>query len=63
MKEAAGCTKDCFLFDAFDYPESVIGVDDLVADLECHISLVAGRVGRTGLLPGTALASIAHLPH
>jgi hypothetical protein len=41
----------------------MVRVDDLVADLECHVSPVAGRrMGRTGLEPGTAFTSIAHLP-
>jgi hypothetical protein len=63
MKEPAGCTKNRLLFDPFDDAKTVVRVDDLVADLECHVSPVAGSGGRTGVAPGTALTSIDHMPH
>ena len=44
MKEAACGTKNGFFFDPFDDTEPVVRVDDLVADLECHVSPVAGRL-------------------
>jgi hypothetical protein len=43
VKEAAGGAKNGFFFDAFDDTEPMVRVDDLVADLECHVSPVAGR--------------------
>src|SRR5207237_8315696 len=43
VKEAAGGRKNGFFFDTFNDPEPVVRVDDLVADLECHVSPVAGR--------------------
>jgi hypothetical protein len=42
MKEAAGGTENCFLFDPFNDAESMIRVDDLVTELECHVSPVEG---------------------
>ena len=42
MKEAAGCTENGFLFNPFDDAESMVRVDDLVTDLECHVSPVEG---------------------
>jgi len=42
MKEAARRTQNGFFFDAFDDAESVIRVDDLVTELKCHVSPVAG---------------------
>ena len=36
MIEAAGRAEDGLLFDALDDAETVIRVDDLVADLKCH---------------------------
>ena len=44
MKKSAGRSKNGFFFDAFYDAEPVVRVDDLVADLECHISPVAGRL-------------------
>ena len=44
VKEPAGRTKNGFFFDPFDDTEPVVRVDDLVADLECHVSPVAGRL-------------------
>jgi hypothetical protein len=44
MKETAGSTQNSFLFDPFDDAETMVRVDDLVADLECHVSPVAGSV-------------------
>jgi hypothetical protein len=38
MIEAAGGAEDCFGFDALNDAESVIWVNDLVTNLECHIS-------------------------
>jgi len=43
VKESARSAKNGFLFDAFNDAEPMVRVDDLVADLECHVSLVAGR--------------------
>ena len=37
VKKSAGGTENRFLFDALDDPEPVIWVDDLVADLKCHV--------------------------
>jgi hypothetical protein len=60
VKESAGGAKNGFFFDPFDDAESVVRVDDLVADLECHVSPAAAIVGgRTGVVPGTAPMSIA----
>src|SRR5262249_16150644 len=36
--EAAGSAEDGFLFDSFDDPETMVRVDDLVADFKCHES-------------------------
>src|SRR5437870_13851487 len=36
MVETAGRTENGFLFDAFDDPETMIRVNDLVADFKCH---------------------------
>jgi hypothetical protein len=36
MIEAAGGTEDGLLFDTRNDPEPLVGVNDLVADLECH---------------------------
>jgi hypothetical protein len=41
MVEAAGCTEDGLGFDALYYAESVIWVNDLVTNLECHTSPTA----------------------
>src|SRR5262249_30551936 len=38
MIETAGGTKNGFFFDALDDPETMIRVNDLVADFECHES-------------------------
>mgnify|MGYP003350153633 CR=1 FL=1 len=42
VKETAGGTQDGLLFDPFDDPETMVRVDDLVTNLECHASPVAG---------------------
>ena len=42
VEKAAGGPQNGFLFDALDDPEPMIRVNDLVADLECHVSPVAG---------------------
>ena len=34
--ETAGSAEDGFFFDAFDDPETMIRVNDLVSDLKCH---------------------------
>src|SRR5262249_41739869 len=45
--EPAGRAENGFSFDALNYAESVIWVNDLVANLECHTSPTAkGRSGR-----------------
>ena len=44
VEKSAGGTQDGFFFDTFDDTEPVIRVDDLVADLESHVSPVAGRL-------------------
>ena len=44
MEETERLTKNGFLFDPFNDTEPVVRVDDLVADLECHVSPVAGRL-------------------
>src|ERR1051325_1198971 len=63
VKKTARRTENSFFFDAFNDTEPMVRVDDLVADLECHVSPVAGRrMGRSGIEPGTAFLSIAHLP-
>src|SRR5947199_272288 len=36
MIEAAGSSENSFVFDAFDDAETVIRVNDLVADFKCH---------------------------
>jgi hypothetical protein len=41
MVEAAGGAEDCFGFDALNDAESVIWVNDLVTNLECHMSPTA----------------------
>jgi hypothetical protein len=53
VKKTARRTENSFFFDAFNDTEPMVRVDDLVADLECHVSPVAGRrMGRTGLGTG-----------
>ncbi len=47
--EPARSAEDGFLFDALDDAETVIRVDDLVTDLECHVSPVRGRVKSGGV--------------
>ena len=42
MKKAAGGAKNGFFFDTFNDAESMIRVDDLVTELECHVSPVEG---------------------
>jgi hypothetical protein len=44
VKETARGAQNSFFFDPFDDAESVVRVDDLVADLECHVSPVEGRL-------------------
>ena len=39
--KTAGCTENCFGFDALNDAESVIWVNDLVTNLECHTSPTA----------------------
>src|SRR5262245_3684434 len=34
--EAAGRSKNGFLFDSFDNAQTMVRVDDLVSDLKCH---------------------------
>ena len=77
VKETAGGAQNCFFFNAFDDTEPVVRVDDLVADLKCHVSPVAGRLwkdrsrghsARSGRpesrrAPEAAPTSIAHMPH
>src|SRR5204863_730461 len=36
MVEPAGGTEDGFVFDSLDDPESMVRVNDLVADFKCH---------------------------
>jgi hypothetical protein len=43
MKEAERLTENGFLFHPLHDAEPMVWVDDLVADLECHVSPVAGR--------------------
>src|SRR6185436_2367685 len=38
MVETASCSQDGFGFDALNDAESVVWVNDLVTDLECHMS-------------------------
>src|SRR5260221_2247674 len=38
MIETAGCAEDCLGFDALNYAEAVVWVNDLVTDLKCHTS-------------------------
>jgi hypothetical protein len=38
MIETASCSQDGFGFDALNDAESVVWVNDLVTDLECHMS-------------------------
>ena len=38
MIETAGCAEDRFVFNALDDPETMVRVNDLVADFECHES-------------------------
>jgi hypothetical protein len=47
MIEAAGGAEDCFRFDALDDTESVVWVNDLVTNLECHMSptMKVSRIG------------------
>jgi hypothetical protein len=40
MEEPARRSQDGFFFDAFNDTEPMIWVDDLVANLECHMALV-----------------------
>src|SRR5688572_9456278 len=54
VEKTAGSTKNSFLFDPFDDTETMVRVDDLVAELECHVSPVAGSGGRTGLVAGNS---------
>src|SRR5690606_27082883 len=46
MVEPARGTEDGLFFDALDYTETMIRVNDLVADLECHVSPVREKVAR-----------------
>jgi hypothetical protein len=46
MIKTAGCTEDCLCFDALNYAESVIWVNDLVTNLECHTSPKAQVTGK-----------------
>jgi hypothetical protein len=41
MKKTACRAEDGLLFDLLDDPESMIGVYDLVTDLESHVPLVS----------------------
>jgi hypothetical protein len=41
MEESTRGTQNSFFFDAFDDAEPMIRVDDLVTELECHVSPVA----------------------
>ena len=47
--ESARRAENGLLFDALDDAETVIRVDDLVTDLECHVSPVRGRVKSGGV--------------
>ncbi len=49
--ETAGGTKNSFLFDALDDPETVIRVNDLVADFKCHESPCRKRFMEGRLVP------------
>jgi hypothetical protein len=42
MVEPAGGAEDGFGFDALNDAESVVWVNDLVTDLECHMSPTVG---------------------
>src|SRR5262245_45162462 len=44
MKEPAGGSENRFFLNPFDDAEPMIRVDDLVTELECHVSPVAGRL-------------------
>jgi hypothetical protein len=46
MIKTAGGTEDCLCFDALNYAESVIWVNDLVTNLECHTSPKAQVTGK-----------------
>ena len=58
MEKPAGGTKNCFLFDPFDDTETMVRVDDLVADLEIHVSPVAGSWWQERIRAGNYLMSI-----
>src|ERR1044071_8423742 len=51
MIKAASCSQDGFGFDALNDAESVVWVNDLVTDLECHASLTSEGVW-VGIAPG-----------
>ena len=43
MEESTRRTENGLLFDPFNNPETMVRVDDLVTNLECHASPVAGK--------------------
>ena len=58
--EPAGGAEDGFFFDTFDDAETVIRVNDLVTDLECHVSPVLGRVSSGGWIStGNSIQNLA----
>jgi hypothetical protein len=44
MKKPECLAQNSLLFDPFNDAKPVVRVDDLVADLECHVSPGAGRL-------------------
>src|SRR5918994_2162362 len=44
MKETAGGAENRFFLNPLDDAEPMIRADDLVTELECHVSPVAGRL-------------------
>jgi len=54
VEEPASRPENRLLFNTFNDAEPVVRVNDLVSDLECHVSLVLGRLWLDRLVTGTA---------
>ena len=60
MVEAAGGTEDGLVFDPFDDPETMVRVNDLVADFKCHGSPCKERSVWKAESRASSPLSIAH---
>src|SRR5207244_2483964 len=61
MIKAARCSENRFLFDALDDPESMVRVNDLVADFKCHESPCQEALYMEGRSRTSSSISITHL--